>query len=347
MAKRKYAIEGFDPNESDVEDESYEEGSPARAPGKRPSRGQTSRKKQHRTAPPRKRKRISDSDIVDDDDSLIEDSSAQYDDEESDEQIEKNNNGRPRRSAAKAAVKYEEPSDEDLESGDNTSTDDDADNEDEAVPRRKRKTGKLLLKLKVPPGALRNSSPAPAPPTRRSTRQASATARAMSRGASAKPTSSRPDTAQSQQEPLVQLTTSGKHMQTQPGQRSHSPEEPSPRLTYGGKGIKRPPTTIMEASLETSSKEILTQESAAQVEDSNASGSQALSAAGPSQVAVERSIEEEAEEEEEDEEEDDDDDVPVPGKQRSRRASLSSHFCVSYFANVLLRLADSRSLRRP
>ncbi|ROV98946.1 hypothetical protein VSDG_03690 [Cytospora chrysosperma] len=228
-SKRKRDLfEGFDPNQSDPEDENFDptEEKPARS--KKTPR--TSRKSSGR----RRHNRYGGSDIDEDDDeisdSLQEDSFGEDDDDEADN-IPVNASGRRARKAAVQHPSYKEESEDEIvdESIPNS------DAEDSEPPKAAEKAQKIVvLKTKNSRKAIKEPMPSTtsAPSTRRT--------RARTEEASE----------------FVELTTSGKHQQpARPASRSKSPETVTraARSTRAAKGVQKPaPEPILEASYETS-----------------------------------------------------------------------------------------------
>ena len=243
-SKRKW--DTFDPNKSDSDDLDYgDEGEPRAKPRRR------SKKSKSGTRKPVKRRREtygdSDDDIEIDSGEDSEEGSFAEDSEE-EEKVETNpRTGRSVRSTAKKAVKYEEPSDEDIEA-------EESDHVGPTPARHKLRLGavkkpSLIVKLKVPPYKMDRAG--------RMTR---------TRASSSRPTSRREPTPQSagatgtrrssrishnDEDNLVALTDSGKHEQVT-RQGTATPEPPSRRPTRGSKGLKKLPSAIMEASQEQS-----------------------------------------------------------------------------------------------
>lgn len=150
------------------------------------------------------------------------------------------------RSVAKKPVKYEEESDDALEAED---TDPDPIQPTPKLKKRAvaaRKKESLIVKLSIPSimeggRANRARTGSKGIAKREPTPQA--------QGAAGARRSSR--ISHDDQEPLVALTDSGRHANvTRAG--TATPEPPAARPTRGGKGLKKPPSAIMEASQETS-----------------------------------------------------------------------------------------------
>ncbi|KAE8448152.1 hypothetical protein EG329_009756 [Mollisiaceae sp. DMI_Dod_QoI] len=259
-AKRK--IDTFDPNKSDSADTDFDP-SEARGSAKK-SRKSTKRA----SAGPKKRAKRSKyrgSDVSDDgvSDSLLEDSFEDPSEEE--EEVEMNEKtGRAVRKATKKVQNYEESSGDDIEEepvvGD---IDEDSDDvpikrpqnkrsrpaiseepeSEEEGPSRRKKT-KMLVTLKLTPGATRAGSAG------RALRGRKASAEPLSAGV---PMTTRRNTrahTEEGDEPIA-LSTSGHHIIRE----GHSPEPIGRRATRGSKGVKQPASTIKEEIHESSSNE--------------------------------------------------------------------------------------------
>lgn len=241
-SKRKW--DTFDPNKSDSDDLDYgDEGEPRVKPQRRSKKSKSGT----RRPPKRRRETYGDSEDIElDSDEVSEEGSFAHETEE-EEKVELNpRTGRSVRSTAKKPVKYEDPSDEDIE----------AEESDHVGPTPARpklrlaalKKSSLIVKLKVPPFRMEDN---------RVTR---------ARPSSSRPRSKREPTPQSSaavgtrrssrishndEDNLVALTDSGRHEQvTRAG--TATPEPPSGRATRGSKGLKKLPSAIMEASQEQS-----------------------------------------------------------------------------------------------
>ncbi|KAL2015855.1 hypothetical protein VTK56DRAFT_4688 [Thermocarpiscus australiensis] len=239
-SKRKRDIlEGFDPNKSDPEDENFD------PTEERPRSRGHKKARSTRTKGSRKRSnRYRGSDIEDDDDELSdsdqEDSFGDDDDqEEDDEALPMSATGRRMRKAAARHQSYKESSDDD----ESVIKDSDEDEEDgEETSKRTASRPSKIVVLKTNPRPQRGSKrgreepapPAPRPPPTRRTRART----------------------EEIEEPLVELSNSGRHAQPARASRSRSPEAMAhvARVTRGAKGLKRPPATIEEATQETDLK---------------------------------------------------------------------------------------------
>lgn len=318
--RNKRKLENFDPNQSDPEDLDY-----GASPPPKPQR----RSKKSGLPRPKKRQRYGDSDddIEDDEEDSIEEDSF-GDESEDEEDVDINpRTGRASRKVTKRAVKYEESSDEEggIEQSVERDEDDDEDRDElGSSPEKSRgdKRRSLIVTLKLPSssaGIMSSSAGA-----RRSSRQTSRGLRGSSEGPSG-PSGTRRSSRLShdETEPLVELTHSGRHASvTREGTRS--PEPSYARPTRGGKGMKKPPSAIMEASQETSSKEALA---------SFESGMGPMAAEAEEEIAdTQPEIEDEDDVEmggdivlqSEHEEDDDDDDMPIGSRRRSQRVRSAS-----------------------
>ena len=244
-SKRKW--DTFDPNKSDSDDLDYGvESSPRAAkPQARPRKSKSASRK------PLKRRREtyddSEGEIEADSDDISEEGSFARSSEE-EEEVELNpRTGRGVRSVAKKPVHYEDPSDEDVEE------DSDRDPLHHTIPARSKrgrpevKKESLIVKLKVPVkmegGRVTRTRTGSRPTSRRATTPQAHSATGTRR-------SSR--ISHHDEEQLVALTDSGKHeLVTRPGTTSPEPP-PDRRPSRGGKGLRKPPSAIMEASQEDS-----------------------------------------------------------------------------------------------
>jgi hypothetical protein len=266
-SKRK--AEHFDPNKSDSADTDFDPTETRAAPKK--SRKSAGHKKG--STRPTKRARYRGSDVseddLDDDDLSVSETSEEEEDFEMNEKT-----GRRVRKAAKKSVNYEDPSEseeDDLDASDSEEVkvtknkspkkrskpvfDDDDDDEDiedapiMATPPRTRQSKIVTLKIKTLPLG-------------RSTRAGSALRSAAStrprRGSTAEPKSAGAPTRRATratsealgEEPIA-LSESGRHVI----RKGHSPEPLGRRSDRGGKGIKKPASTIKEELHESTSHE--------------------------------------------------------------------------------------------
>lgn len=220
--KRKRDLwEGFDPNQSDPEDENFDPSEARARPPKKAARPPRSK-----GARPSRRTRYGGSDIDDDDDEILSDSDAdnsfgEGDDDEDDEDVPVNAAGRRARKAARKAVTYAEDSEDDEIIG--------VSEEEDAKPVKKQKI--VVLKTSRARGKA-SKEPVSSVGTRRT--------RAKTEDA----------------DEFLELTTSGRHEQpARATSRSKSPETLArqTRNSRAAKGLKQPATdTIAEATHETS-----------------------------------------------------------------------------------------------
>lgn len=242
-SKRKW--DTFDPNKSDSDDLDYgDEGEPRGKPQRRSKKSKTGSRK------PAKRRRETYGDSDDDIEADSEEDSEEVsfaEDSDEEEPVETNpRTGRSVRSTAKKPVKYEDPSDEDIE----------AEESDHIGPTPSRpklrltglKKSSLIVKLKVPAYNMESG---------RVTRARAGSSRPVSKREPTPLPSSAMGTRRSsrishnEEDNLVALTDSGKHEQVT-RQGTATPEPPSRRPTSGSKGLKKLPSAIMEASQEQS-----------------------------------------------------------------------------------------------
>ena len=247
--KRK--LDDFDPNKSDPEDLDYGANSSPRAkPQGRPRKSKSATQKPFK----RRRERYNDSegDIEgDSDDVSDEDEGSFAQSSEEEQEVELNpRTGRGVRNVAKKPVKYEDPSDEEVE--------EDSDRDPlQPTPAARGKRGgpvavtkkqSLIVKLKIPikmegGRATRARTGSSRPTSRREPTpqaQSALTTRRSSR------------ISHNEEDPLVALTDSGRHEQvTRQGTTTPEPP-PMRRPSRGGKGLKKLPSAIMEASQEDS-----------------------------------------------------------------------------------------------
>ncbi|EHK98043.1 putative Tat-binding like protein [Glarea lozoyensis 74030] len=264
--------QNFDPNKSDSNDTDFDP-TETRAPPKKSRKSAGHRKGSSR---PAKRARYRGSDVSEDD--LDDDDLSVSEESEEEEDFEMNEKtGRRVRKAAKKEVNYEDPSEsevDDLDASDSeevkvTKTkspkkrakpvfdddnDDDDDDDDEegkvvTTPSRNRKS--KIIKLKINTPALGRS-------TRAGSALRSAASTRPRRGSTAEPRSAgipvrRATRATSEalgEEPIA-LSESGRHVIRQ----GQSPEPIGRRADRGGKGVKKPASTIKEELHESTSHE--------------------------------------------------------------------------------------------
>jgi hypothetical protein len=318
-SKRKRDIlEGFDPNKSDPEDENFNpsEDRPRRSIKKsRSSRPKGSRKRSNR---------YRGSDIEDDEelsDSEQEDSFGEDENEDDeDEDLPVNATGRRMRKAAAKQQSYKESTDDEEDS---VIKDSDEGEEDlEEVPKPQGRPSRIVV-LKTNPRAQRASKrgmeDAHPPPTRHT--------RARTQEA----------------EELVELSNSGRHAQPARASRSKSPEALArvTRVTRAGKGLKKLPDPIEEATQESDPKDEPDQAmderdelALTKREDEPENGSGQDDAASAGERADDAAMEEDQHEEppqaadvpvnEADNDDDDDDDAPITRRTRGSRNSQAA-----------------------
>ncbi|KAI3399064.1 hypothetical protein diail_7864 [Diaporthe ilicicola] len=225
--RKRDPLEGFDPNQSDPEDENFD---PSEARPRRAKKAlRTSRKASSRS----RTNRYRGSDIEEDDeelsDSIDEGSYGRHDSEEDEHDAPVNASGRRARKAAVQHPSYREESEEDEIVNDSIANTD-AEEEDPPKPKAR---GKIVT-LKINKDS-RKSVKEPLPPA---------------------PSTRRTRAKTEEGDELVELTTSGRHQQSaRAASRSKSPETLSraTRNTRAAKGIKQPTAEpIEEASHETS-----------------------------------------------------------------------------------------------
>ena len=226
--RKRDILEGFDPNQSDPEDENFDptETQPRRTPKKPRSSRPTGS-----TRPPRRRNNYGGSDIDDDEelsDSEQDGSFGEEDDEEEDEDLPMTSTGRRMRKVAARHHSYKESSEEE------GSVIKDSDEEDDEKKSANRPSKIVVLKtnLRAQRASKRGKEESMAhPPSTRRTRAHT----------------------EEVEEPLVELSTSGRHARPA-GSRSPEAMTRATRATRGGKGLKNPPATIEEATQESEIK---------------------------------------------------------------------------------------------
>lgn len=233
--RRKRKLEDFDPNKSDSNDSDYDNAGAPSSARKRKS-GKSSNRPRPQGRKPTKRRREgygdSEDEIEDDSEEASEEDSFQEDSDE-DEQVAPINpkTGRRQRAATRKHIHYEESEDE------IQATDDDA-----LSPRSSRPT--LVVKLRISSDALRASMS-----TRHSTRNVTKREPTPNVNPSATNTRRSSRISRDSSEPMMALTDSGKHTRiTRAG--SAGMDAVPARETRGGKGPKKLPSAIMEASQE-------------------------------------------------------------------------------------------------
>lgn len=248
---RKRNLDDFDPNKSDSDDLDY--GAEASSPRSRPQARASRKSKGGASRKPAKRARKetygdSEDDIELDSDAASSDEGS-FQESEEEQDVELNpRTGRGVRSAARKPVKYEEPSEDEIEAVDS----------DDSVPARGSKSRapvkseikeKLIVKLPLPTARLAKMEGG------RSTRSRTGS-KGIAKREPTPGTSSAMGTRRSsrishdEERPLVALTDSGKHEKvTRAGTETPEPP-PSRRPTRGGKSVTGMPSAIMEESQE-------------------------------------------------------------------------------------------------
>ncbi|KAH6610742.1 hypothetical protein Trco_000762 [Trichoderma cornu-damae] len=218
-SKRKRALEEFDPNKSDPEDENFD---PITA---RPTRS-SKKTRQSRGAKPGQRRttRYRGSDIDDDDDELSDSAGDSFaeETEESDGDVPRNAAGRRARKVAAKQQSYKESSEEDDDLGEKEDVEE-LDELDDVPLKSTKPNTRRMVKLKVSGSALAQ--------TRR--------------------TRARTEDV----DDFMELSASGRHAVRSRGSRSRSPEAVarSSRASRVAKGLKKAPNLNHEASHESSS----------------------------------------------------------------------------------------------
>ena len=225
--RKRDPLEGFDPNQSDPEDENFD---PSEA---RPRRQKKALRASRKSTGRVRSSRYRGSDIDEDDeelsDSMGEGSFGGDESEEENDEVPVNASGRRARKAAVQHPSYREESEEDEVVNESVAN---TDGDEEETPKPKVRGKIVTLKLNQ---ASRRSAREPLPPA---------------------PSTRRTRAMTEEGDELVELTTSGRHQQSaRAASRSKSPETMSraTRNTRAAKGVKQPTTEpIKEASHETS-----------------------------------------------------------------------------------------------
>lgn len=237
-SKRKRDIlEGFDPNKSDSEDENFDptEDRP-RKPAAKKSRTAGRTKRAGGSQRGKRVNKYRGSDIEDDEEEVSGSEDISFGeegpDEEDDDDVPVGASGRRRRKAAIVQQSYKESSPEE----DMVPESDNDDDELAVAPSKPTTQPKRVITLKVKNLASLSAKPAPATSsaaTRRATR-------AMT---------------EETEEPLLELSNSGRHVMVSRASQSKSPETAArfTRATRGAKGVKKPPA-IEEATQESDPK---------------------------------------------------------------------------------------------
>lgn len=351
MSSRNKRRQHDDPLASDPEDLDYGAASPPRPQTRRSKTSKAPSRKPNK----RQRRTYRDSegsDIVDDDEDSSEESSKSDSVEDSEEEIQVNpRTGRGVRSAAKKLVKYEESSDEE-DIGREQSPE-----ETEPSPRKNQNRPSLIVKLKLPPSVLAEYTS-----SMRTRRDSRSTRRGTTPELARTRRSSR--LSHDEQEPMYALTDSGRHTQiVRPGTRS--PEPQMARQTRGGKGPKKIPSAIMEASQEisdpsrtegigeikhdTDHEDALGEEEEVrpQVPSSDAGTPARSETQADPQPSEDVKMSEGVVQESIHEDDDDDDDIPITRSGRNLRVGTPCIHCVSTPHTDIHLVARSRHYRSP
>lgn len=315
MSRYKRKIEDFDPTKSDSDDLDY--GAEPSSPPKRPQARKSRKSKGASSRPPKKRAKRqrygdSDDDIeADSDASSEEEGDFVEDDEEEEEEVERNpRTGRGVRSAAKKAIKYEEPSEDEI--------DDDISDASDSSRGEKRKRSlsptKSIVKLKVP--SLFTGDMKPSNVVARATRSRTGSHSIHKRGSTPNAPSGLGTRRSSRishtdEEPLQSLPTGTR------SRRGTATPEPasnaSRRPTRGAKGLPSMPSAILEESQEASQEimhphgqaQLISQLQAAAADEQEAGAATGYTSAEPKddeEIQIEQVVEESQE---------DEDDAPV------------------------------------
>lgn len=250
MASRgKRKLEDFDPNKSDSNDSDFDIKT-TRSPAKPRSRAKTARSSILNRRKPAKRARKegygdSEDDIEDDSDAISEEESFHEDSSEEEEPAINPKTGRRQRATAKQTKQYQEVSEDEIEASDSDS--------DIPQPRSRQPPPplSLIVRLKVPSLFAQHQAVIEMKPEPRSRRGSRAESRGITPGeARGMGTRRSSRLSHEQEDPLISLTDSGKHTRiTRRGTATPEPQSQM-RSTRGSKGLKKPPSAIMEASQE-------------------------------------------------------------------------------------------------
>ena len=320
MSRYKRKIEDFDPNHSDSDDLDYG------AEASSPRRPQKSRSRKPKGASSRPKKRAKRQAYGDSEDDIELDSNASSEEEESfaeeeeEEEVERNpRTGRGVRSVAKKAVKYEEPSEDDIES---VGSPDSAASPTKKL-RRSPSPEQRIVKLKVPSlftdMASSDTHNTSGRPLRSRTGSKSTNARASTPNVpSGLGTRRSSRISHTDEPPLQSLPTSGERgLRSRRGTATPEPESVANRRpTRGTKGLPSMPSAIMEESQETSQEVSQAHGQAkliSQLEAAVAAG-QVGATATPGYTSAEPALEEDDEiqmEQVVEESQEDEDDAPV------------------------------------
>lgn len=348
MASRhKRKFEDFDPTKSDSDDLDYGAQSSSR-----PQASSRKSKSDTRKLAKRQRKETygdSEEDIEAESDDISDENSFGASDEAEDVELNPRT-GRSVRRVAKKPVKYEEASDEDDIEADEESQPDPLQHTPARKPRAAPQTEEtsLIVTLKCRAPDMESGRPTRARTGSNGLAQRDPTPRTSSAAATRRSSRISHDDEQA----LVALTDSGRHeVVTRAG--TTTPEPPSRRPTRGSKGLKKPPSAIMEASQEDSQPRLdldsQLAEAAGQL-DAGADEEEPSAAIDRAQdepmLATEDDIQmevvEESVDDEDEEEEEEEDEAPVTRGGRSlRNRRKSSPRPASQTANT-----TRRSLRQ-
>lgn len=256
MSRYKRKIEDFDPNHSDSDDLDY--GAEASSP-RRPQKSRSRKSKGASSRPKKRAKRQAYGDSEDDielDSNASDEEEASFDEEEEEEEVERNpRTGRGVRSAAKKAIKYEEPSEDDIES---VGSPDSTASPIKRGAKRSATPQQFIVKLKVPSLFADNMPPSDAPNTgTRSTRSRTGSKSTNMRASTPNAPSGLGTRRSSRishtdEAPLQSLPTSGERgLRSRRGTATPEPEPTaSRRPTRGAKGLPGMPSAILEESQE-------------------------------------------------------------------------------------------------
>ncbi|KUI60091.1 hypothetical protein VP1G_07337 [Cytospora mali] len=239
IKRKRDVFDGFDPNQSDPDDENFD------PTEDRPARNKKTHGSSRKSSGRRRNKGYRGSEIDEDDEEIsdsLQDESFDEKDDDEDDDIPVNASGRRARKAAVQHPSYKEESEDELIDDSNPNSD--IENDDPPKSRGGRsggaKTGggkgSKIITLSLPGHRKAAKEPVPS--------------------ASSAPSTRRTRAKTEEADEFVELTTSGKHQQpARPASRSKSPETltRTTRNTRAAKGVQKPaPEPILEASHETS-----------------------------------------------------------------------------------------------
>ena len=246
----------WDPNKSDPEDETY--GTSV----SKPPKSKHARSKSSKSARRRQRQGYSSDDNDEELDSLSSDGEEDFgasEEENEQDELEYGASGRPRRKAAPSKPILDKSGSEDEDIGNEDQSEEEAiasesdGKEGQVTPKNRRGAAqRKIVRLRGTPGKFPPKL-SPSGPTRRSTRARSSSVTASRPSSSHKAPSRRSSRiAQDDTEGIYALSNSGHHVETL-RQATSSPPPTSARPQTGGKGIKKPTTSVVyEASQESS-----------------------------------------------------------------------------------------------